>query len=586
MKTSSWRLREQANLAKSSDLEEKYGKLLGRCLAARGFSEVSQLEKFLDPRLEDLNSPFLIPRLKNSVERLAQAIIANEKIGIYADYDMDGTAGLAIVVHFLRDIGFSNFIYYQPHRFEEGYGVHPHVIEKWASEGVKVVVTVDTGSSAVEACEVAQKHGIDFVVTDHHLVTGKPASTPFLVNPNVDFGDSQKSLEAHRSLSGTGMAFVVCLGIRAELRQKKYFEKLGIPQPDIREYLDLFVLGTVADVVNLNGDNRSLVKAGMSRMLRQPRLGIKSLFEQMGVEEPLHWSVRDIAFSLTPKFNAASRLGQVDLSTKLLLSQDGLEAKQLAEDVLRLNEERTRIQVEVLNQAKNILNEKPESFLKPVLFVFGDWHEGVLGIVAAKLVDEFLRPTIVCTRLKNGNLRGSMRAPKGFECLEVLEPLRECMKKFGGHAQAAGLEILKDKIQDFENLLNDSPLNENLMARESILEFDGDLPDSITMEDIQKLDSLEPCGPGNPEALFRVKIPLNDLSVLKERHVKGVVQGMEVIGFFKWQEIVRLREESQCQNFVEALVVPSLNRYRGRQRIQLRMEHVRKIHDEDSNFRS
>ncbi len=578
-----WRKRQTSTDTASStgapsEFSSRFGALASQVLWSRGFRDTASADAFLNPKLDQIDSPFVLRDMSGASERLALAINNNERIAVYADYDMDGTSGMALLVSFFKSCGAQEVIAYQPDRLTDGYGVHPAAIDALADKGAKVIVTVDTGISALEAALVAKKRNIDFIISDHHQQIGTLPEALFTVNPNQTLDTSGLSF-----LSGAGVAFYLAMAVRAKLREKNYFKNTQTEEPDLRRWLDLFVLGTVADIVELKGCNRILTKAGLARISKTERPGLFTLLSSvLDLNNPI--SSRDVGFSVTPKLNAASRMGQGHLAAELLLTESPSRAREIVEQLLLLNSQRSAIQQEIFSEALDQANELIAKHNPPILALHGHWHEGVLGVVASKVTETFSRPAIICGVLEDQQtLRGSMRSRAPFSCIRALEPCRELLIRFGGHSMAAGLQLKKELWSAFCDRLWSSA-NHFLSSLDSgdiktAIEFDGDLGplDQCTLDpkSVLELEDISPWGPGNPEPLFLLKnIACSQFSLLKGTHIKlKTSAGVEMIGFHKASEIQRYKDANHER--IDALVVPELNRFRGQLKVQLRIEHVR-----------
>ncbi len=549
--------------------------LISQILWQRGLTNDKDIEVFLNPRLESLQNPFRLQNLEGAALRLARAITNQESIVVYGDYDIDGMSGLALLASFFRACGAENVSTYQPERLEEGYGVHPEAMRKLAAAGAQVIVTVDTGIAALEAAKEAKSLGVDLIITDHHQQILDLPEAAFVVNPN-QFTDTS----GLGYLSGTGVAFYLALALRVTLRSQGTFATR--PEPDIKNWLDLFVLGTIADSVSLVGENRILVKAGLAFLPRSQRPGLKALMAKC-LANPQSVSVRDVGFSIAPKLNAASRLGRADLSTKLLLTTSIEEAESLVEEILDLNTQRSSIQAQVFAEAQEQALRQIEVFSPPVLVVHGAWHEGVLGIVAAKLVEKFGRPSIVLGKHGLNKVRGSMRTLEHFSCIRALESCKDLLIKYGGHRMAAGMQLAQSDLEDFcTELWKGASSYLNTLSESPPLKHDGILPRKLGVADIEAIEALGPWGNGNPEPLFLLEnFDFEGAQVLKEEHIKcKSTAGLELIGFFKAKEL-RILQMSGNQKF-DVLVTPEINRFRGAKSVQLRLQYVRS-HEADSS---
>ena len=450
----------------SDTLTKRFGRILGQVAWARGYDKAEDVEALLSPRLDTLKSPFLMKNMEAAAARVATAVQNKEPLCVYADYDIDGMSGLAVLVSFLKACGAENVTSFQPDRLTDGYGVHPEAIRSIAEQGTRVIITVDTGISAHAAALEAQKIGVELIVTDHHQQLGELPVGACVVNPN-----QQGDTSGLGYLSGAGVAFYLAIGVRSKLRDAGWFNS-GRPQPDLRSWLDIFVLGTIADQVELVGDNRALVRAGLEQLKKSQRAGLAELRNRVfaKVDTP---SAQDVAFLLTPKLNAASRMGRAELSTELLLTENPERAEELTNEILNLNQKRSSVQAEIIDEA--LLQAEAED--NPITVVSGTWHEGVLGVVAAKLVEKLRKPAIVLAKLphEEGMLRGSMRTHVGISCVAALEACKELLVRFGGHEMAAGLQLHESNFEAFKALLHTEGTRLSQMASAPDISFDGAL---------------------------------------------------------------------------------------------------------------
>ena len=558
-----------------ADQAHRFGPLLAQVLWTRGFEDLEQVEELLNPKLDKLSSPFLLKNMREAAELVASAIEHEAPLAIYGDYDMDGMSGVAILKTFFEACGKLNAIAYQPDRLSEGYGVHPAALEQLAQQGVKTFITVDTGTNATSAGLKAQELGMKMIVTDHHIQSEDMPAGALIVNPNQPGETSGMGY-----LSGAGVAFYLAIATRSVLRERGWFEKKKIAEPDLRQWLDLFTLGTVADIVELKGDNRILLTHGLKALLKSNRPGLKQLVDK-AYPYAVQLSVRDVGFGITPKLNAASRMGQPELAMKLLLTNDTIDAAQVVNEIFEINAKRSQVQKDIFDEAVEQAEKQIQEHAAPILIVRGPWFEGVLGVVAAKLVETFGRPSIVLGEVEHGDsgafLRGSMRTTANFSCLRSLESARDLLTQFGGHRMAAGLKLAQSNFEKFQQTLW-SAARDFLTTGEELSEpvlFDGEWPSRIAVSHVELLDGLAPWGPGNPQPLFLMKhFEIARFDRLKDLHVKAqLADGSELIGFFKFAaiEAIRLTE----RRFVDILVAAEINRFRSSKKVQLRLEHVR-----------
>lgn len=548
-----WTLRNYAHSPIHDSFFKEFGHLLGSFLASRNFETNEQVHNFLNSKLSDLPAPHLLKNLTESAALVAKFIKENKKILVYGDYDVDGMSGLSLASDFFKRIGYTNFQLYIPHRFDEGYGVHVSSLQRIREVfEFDLVLTVDSGIGALEPARYLKGIGIPFVITDHHLPAQELPDTPYIVNPNQGTCTSELG-----HLCGTAVMFFLLAGIKSELRVDVKFDT----------FLDLVSLATVADQMELKGINRSLVKEGLKRW----PVRVRPAFQYMATLMK-SYDARDLAFSVAPKLNAASRMGQADKALNFLLATSIEEAQSLYSEVESLNASRVESQALVLKEATEQAGFQIEEGRSLLLIQGEEWLEGVLGIVAAKLVEEFNLPTIVLSKTPHGTLRGSMRCPTGFHCVSFLEGARDILKKFGGHAEAAGMEIEGHKVSAFESYIKSVDFSD--LNTQRVVEFDGEIEILPTLQDIDLLGRSAPWGRGNPQPLFLYsQLPLSGRKVLKEKHVKWELIGGAAIAF-GFEELCK-KLESLGHSKVDALVVPEISEFRGRKSAQLRVMRIR-----------
>ena len=484
---------------------------IAQVLSARGISP-EESPAFLEPRLEDLNDPFLMRDMDKAVERIITAMKESQKIMVHGDYDVDGVTSLSLLYRNLTSIGL-NVIPYIPDRFTEGYGLSSQGIEKAKEEGISLIITVDCGITALEEIEMARKYGIDVIVTDHHEPRETLPEATAIINPKVDD-------YPFKDLAGVGVAFKLLEAL---------YRKLSLNLNHLYWDLDLVALGTVADIVPLVKENRVFVHFGLKILEKSKKAGIKSLKSVTGLNgkvEPWH-----ISFILAPRLNAAGRLNHAIEAFKLLSTRDGLEALQLARELDRTNKERQGIERKILSEAKKMVRRMDLD--KDWVIVLGseDWHEGVIGIVASKLVEQYNRPTILLS-FTGGIGKGSGRSIQNFNLFNALLDLEKYLLSFGGHKMAAGLRLEKENLQDFRRALN--KLAKERLKKEYFepeLYIDGEIRLSDINQDILSVyRKLSPFGMGNPQPVFVVKnvTVKNDIRVMKDRHISFTLKQEQI----------------------------------------------------------
>jgi len=474
----------------------KVSPLVARILVHRGFRDPEEGRRFLSSSLStDLPSPFLMAGMEEAAERLARALRDRELLCIWGDYDVDGTTGAAVLVSFLKEVG-GNPVYYIPHRIGEGYGLNAEALRQLISQGVRLVVSVDCGISNRREVELARELGIDVIIVDHHVPPPELPPALSILNPHrldCSFPD--------KGLSGAGLAFYLVIGLRAKLRSAGWFSDSGTP--DIRRYLDIVTLGTIADLVPLRGVNRIFARRGLRELSTSTRPGVVALKQAAGIA-PGEVSVGQVAFQLGPRINAAGRM-DAGLKVVEMLTTDSPEvASRIAQELDGHNRERRATEAAVLEEALRQVDSDP-AFKERYSIVVGrdGWHPGVLGIVASRIVEKFHRPTIV-VGFERGEGKGSGRSIRGFHLVEGLRQCADLLEKFGGHEFAGGLSIKQEKLpiflQRFEAVVKASLAPADLVP---ILEVDALLEFSeISLPLFREIEALRPFGIGNPEPLF------------------------------------------------------------------------------------
>jgi single-stranded-DNA-specific exonuclease len=469
---------------------------LARILTLRGFTDTDAARSYLSSSLsKDLPSPFEMADMGVAVRRIVDAIKNKELIGIWGDYDVDGTTGASVLVSFLREIG-TEPIYHVPHRIDEGYGLNSAGLRQLKERGVDLVITIDCGISNAREVAAANEIGLDVVVVDHHLPPDELPAAVAVVNPH-----RQDCSFPDKGLCAAGLAFYLIIGLRAKLREQGWFTRSAAP--DIRHYLDIVTLGTIADMVPLRGVNRTLIRRGLTELSNSTRPGIVALKQVSSISAGAV-SAGQVGFRLGPRINAA---GRVDYGIKVvdLLTTDSPEiALRIAQELDEHNNQRRALEAEVLDQALTQAVTVLDGGQRHSLVLAGEgWHPGVLGIVASRIVERFHRPTVVIG-LNQGEGKGSARSIRGFHMVEGFRHCAESLEKFGGHEFAGGLSIKPERLEQFteafEKIARQSLSPEDLFP---LLDIDAQLEFSqVGMPLLRELEILQPFGIGNPEPVF------------------------------------------------------------------------------------
>ena len=487
-----WKLRSSSETAAGCLAQRlQVHPVVAELLVARGYDDPERARRLLNPTLNDLLDPGDLPDVDLAVERLSAAIKAEERILVYGDYDVDGITGTAIMLQFLTLVG-GDVIYAIPHR-REGYGMNRGRLEQAARDGVKVVVSVDTGIAALEEAEIVSRLGMDLVICDHHeLAAGGLPKAYARVHPRLG-----NSSYGNPNLCGAGVAFKVAWAVAQHLSAGRRV------RADLRQHLlsamALVALGTVADVVPLVGENRAMVRFGLRALQATDAHGLRALLRAADLHGDVEAS--DVAFRIAPRINAAGRIDDAGLAMKLILAKDPEEASRLASVLERLNRRRRDIERGVTAAAREQVLDLEE--LPAALVVAGQgWHPGVVGIVAARLVEEFGRPAAVVA-MEGESGRGSVRTVPGIDVHRALSECSDLMEKFGGHAAAAGLEVTEARLADLGQRFAEAVHKQAEECEPPSLEIDLELKlDQLDRELTDAIKGFGPFGQGHPEPVF------------------------------------------------------------------------------------
>lgn len=561
--------------AASEDLPPNLPPLLRRIYTTRQVTCARQLEK----GLEALASPTALKGIEQAVVLLYDALCRQRRILIVADFDADGATSCALAVRALRALGAKAVCYVVPNRFEYGYGLTPEIVMVAAQQQPDVLITVDNGISSLEGVATAKELGMQVLITDHHLPGRVLPQADAIVNPNQPNDDFPS-----KSLAGVGVIFYVLLALRARLREAGWFAQQGIPEPNLGQFLDLVALGTVADVVPLDHTNRILVEQGLKR-IRAGRCvpGITALIEVAGRNQA-RLSAVDIGFALGPRLNAAGRLEDMSYGIECLLCDDLERVRSMARRLDTLNRERRVIEAEMQVQALADLErlQLSASDLPFGLCLFDkDWHQGIIGILAARIRERTHRPVIAFALDKDGHLKGSARSVPGLHIRDALDAVATrhpgLISKFGGHAMAAGLGLpltcLEAFSQAFDTEVRRHLSLEDLCGR---LLSDGELAaEELCLIVAEQLREAGPWGQGFPEPLFDGVFEVVSYRVLNDKHVKMVLRlpagsaAIDAIAFNKAADF-----DGSDRRQVRIAYRLDINEWRGRRNPQLIVEHI------------
>ena len=562
---------QAAHLAKSL----KVSPLLAQVLINRRVTDVDTGSTFLRPKLTDLISPELMPGAKPAVERIKQAIKNKEKITIYGDYDVDGITGVAILWQLLTLLN-ANVDYYIPHRVDEGYGLNKDAIRSLAEARTELLVTVDCGVTAFGSAELAEQLGLELIITDHHQPAAKLPPAHAIVHPVLE------QSYPNQDSSGSMVAFKLAWAVANEFKTGK---KL---QPRLREFMlsatSLAAMGTIADIVDLRGENRILTSYGLRSIPHCELCGVQALIESAGLTGQGLDSF-SIGFRIAPMLNAAGRLGHARLAVELLTTESPAYSVQIAEYLKDQNERRRRLERKIFKQACEMIVRQnlhhPDQ--KTIVLASGDWHTGVIGIVASRIVDKYYRPTILINTApsENGFAQGSARSIDGFCLLSAVNACSQHLVDFGGHKAAAGITIEPEKISDFAEQF-ENYAKQNLSSDAAVNKLDIDALASLgqfTKDAVAELQMLAPFGQGNPKPLFAakgVRLASQPRKVgVKGDHLQLAVTDntntLRCIGF----GLGRLDKKLLEHDFFDVAFYPQINNFNNAENVELVLADVR-----------
>lgn len=552
--------------------------LVDLILRARGFLDPAAQGQILSPKLSQLSSPLLMKSMKEASERLLKAYQAQEKICVYADFDLDGTSGCALLKTGLLGLGFQHVQHYQPQRLAEGYGFHASAVEELAAQGVSLIITVDVGITSFEACETAKRFGVDVILTDHHQPLETLPAATYVVNPN------QKDCTSGLGyLCGAGVAFYL---LRATKRVLVDNGLIPDTQFDLRSVLDFLSIATLTDMVPLIGDNRVLTKVGLVELEHTKKPGLRALLDELGLSDrPL--TSQDVAIRFAPKLNALSRMERGLRPLDVYLIQDAALARSQIAEVLRNNQDRVELQTEGENLALDMLKNWTEK--KFVCLISDQFHRGVVGLIATRLAGTTGVPCFIGSVSSEGTVVGSARLPAGSDgnLVAALERGSPVLARFGGHPQAAGFE-LKTKA-DYEKLneaLSAYFAEENREVQPREIEYDAELAAGEISEQILKwFDAIGPFGQSFQVPLLKIRnLEIESKRVLKGEHLKFTLACVTSKKKFEalWFSPPKSSHEFQLDP-VEVLAELQWNYYGGRPKMQLLIKEMKRQHENQKN---
>lgn len=534
--------------------------LLAKVLINRGIKDKEEISKFLYPKIEDLNNPFLLNDMEVAVDRILLAKEKNEKVTVYGDYDVDGITSIAVIVKFFRELGI-NIEYYLPSRLEEGYGLNNDALLKIKNNGTDLLITVDCGISAYNEVEYAKSLGMEVIVTDHHECPEKLPETIAVIDPK-----RPDNTYPFNALAGVGVTFklIQAISLKLELDRKRYLK-----------YLDIVCLGTVADIVPLVNENRVIVKYGLMLVRETKNIGLRALIKLSGYSK-IDSSL--ISFGIAPRINACGRMGKADLALELLLTNDTLEAERIALELNTINKERQEVEKSIMEDAIKII-EEGKLYEDDVIVVGKEgWHHGVIGIVASKITETYYKPSIlVC--FEEGIGKGSGRSVDGFDLHKALTACIDDLERFGGHEMAIGLTVNQDSFEKFREDVNEYA--KNVIEKDKIptIKVDAEInADMISLDKLNELEILEPYGESNPMPIFVYKnIRVEGVRLLSnDKHLKLMLKDgsaiFDAIAFNMGDRQYSIKVGDK----IDVLHYLDINKFNNIEKVQLNVKDIKK----------
>jgi len=538
--------------------------LVSVLLASRGITNIEAAQAIISTDFETFHDPMLMADMEKAVLRIKSAVSTGERIMIFGDYDVDGMTAVTVLALWLREQG-ASFDYYIPGRYENnGYGLNTAALDKMNSDGVDLVITVDCGVTAIEEAKYAKSIGLDLVITDHHECRDELPDVAAVINPkreDCDYPD--------KTLAGVGVAFKLVCALEGDYLSDEIFNK----------YSEFAAIGTVADVMPVTGENRSLIRRGLNVLRTDPSPGLRNLLHEAGTD-PEKITSTTIGFILAPRLNAAGRMGEPDLSVALLLTESDNEAQKYSAELCRLNNERRDLETKIYEQAVTLSSSfLPET---PIVIAGHGWHQGVTGIVASKMVEQYKVPVIVISIDEFGVGRGSCRSISKFDIYESVRLCEDILDNYGGHDKAAGITISEKNIDEFRSRICEhyhDNIGENGVPGLE-LDFEVEKPELLTIENIRALYSLEPFGHDNPaprlcmmgaEVSSTQSIGAGKHSRLK---IEKAGKSLDCVFFSVPEEGLGVSSGM----LVDVAFEPQVNEFRGRSNVQLQLCDIRAAH--------
>ena len=533
--------------------------IMAKLLMSRNI-EFQDIDMFLNGTIDDLYDPYDIKDMEKIVDRIDVALKRHEKVCIYGDYDVDGITSITIMYKFLTKLGI-DIMYYLPDRLVEGYGINNNALDEIKSQGVSLIITVDCGITAIEEIEYAKKIGLDVCITDHHECTENLPDAYAIINPKRKDDNSK-----FKMLAGVGVAFKCLMAIA---------EKYNLAKEEYLKYLDIVSIGTISDIVPLVGENRIISKYGLKMMEKTKNLGLKELLKIVNYKDIDSMMV---SFGMAPRINACGRMGNASAAVKLLLETDDQKAEKIAMELDELNQERKNVESIIYNQALDIIKKENLEDKNSIVLYNSSWHNGVIGIVASRLVNMYYKPVILLTK-EHGFIRGSGRCPSGFSLYDALSECKELLIQFGGHELAAGLSIDEKNIEAFIEKFEEVVKNRKYTICDQIINIDSVISrKNLNAQIIKDIRALKPYGQSNQVPIFLYKgLKVAAIRTIKDdKHLKLVLKDdkslIDAVGF----SLGIRRDEIRIGDKIDVVANIELNSYNTPKTIQLVIQDFKK----------
>lgn len=555
-----WNLRKYDNdLVKRIQDTYDVSEIMAKLMIARNI-EFDEINSFLKGSLDDLKDPYELKDMEKLVERIDKAIKNNEKICIYGDYDVDGITSITIMYQFLTKLG-AHVMYYLPDRLIEGYGINNNALDEIKDKGVSLVITVDCGITAIAEVEHAKEIGLDICITDHHECGETIPDAIAIVNPK-----RKDSSYSFKLLAGVGVAFKTITAISI---------KYNLPKEEYLRFIDIVAIGTISDIVPLIGENRIISKYGLKAMAQTENIGLKALIKLVNSKD---MDSMMVSFGMAPRINACGRMGNASAAVKLLLEKNEAKAEQMALGLDDLNQERKNVETIIYEDAINMIKDEGLESKNSIVLYDSSWHNGVIGIVASRLVNMYYKPVILLTK-EHGTIRGSGRCPSGFSIYDALTECKESVIQFGGHELAAGLSLEEEKIDEFINAFEIASSKRSESLSEQIIEIDAEVQrKDLNGQLIKDIRAMKPYGQSNQVPVFLYKgLKVNAIRTIKdEKHLKLVLKDdkslIDAVGFSMGSR----RDEIRIGDKVDVVGTIELNSYNTPKTIQILLQDFKK----------